>query len=163
MENSVEVHTLGGFCLTDCLYCSLVYCLCWYLVHSLCWYLVYCLYCFLVHAFLFTPCVGILCTCLLPMLVSACIAFLSLPMLVSACIAFLFTACVGILFTPYVWYLVHSLCWYLMQIECINDGIGMVYSGMGPDFRLVTDTSLLLLLLLLIPLSVVSCHYPSLV
>ena len=48
-----------------------------------------------------------------------------------------------------------------------NDGIGMVYSGHGStvwknDFRLVTDTSLLLLLLLLIPLSVVSCHYPSL-
>ena len=88
-------------------------------------------------------------------------------MLVSA---FLFAPYVGICF------LVHSLCWYLpvllscslpmlvlMQIECINDGIGMVYSGMGPDFRLVTDTSLLLLLLLLIPLSVVSCHYPSLV
>ena len=43
-----------------------------------------------------------------------------------------------------------------MQIECINDGIGMVYSGMGPDFRLVTDTSLLLLLLLLIPPSLLS-------
>ena len=98
------------------------------------------------------------------MLVSACIAFLlmlscSLPVLVSACIAFLFTPCVGICLYCF---LVHSLCWSLMQIECINDGIGMVYSGMGPDFRLVTDTSLLLLLLLLIPLSVVSCHYPSL-
>ena len=84
------------------------------------------------------------------MLVSACIAFLlmlscSLPVLVSA---FLFTPCVGICLYCF---LVHCLCWYLMQIECINDGIGMVYSGMGPDFRLVTDTSLLLLLLLLIP------------
>ena len=47
-----------------------------------------------------------------------------------------------------------------MQIECINDGIGMVYSGMGPDFRLVTDISLLLLAAYL-SLSL-SCHYPSL-
>ena len=137
VENSVEVHTLGGFCLTDCLYCSLVYCLCWYLVHSLCWYLVYCLYCMLScslpvlvsYALVYSLCwyLPVLLSCSLPVLVSC-----SLPMLV------------------------------LMQIECINDGIGMVYSGMGPDFRLVTDTSLLLLLLL-IPLSVVSCHYPSLV
>ena len=50
-----------------------------------------------------------------------------------------------------------------MQIECINDGIGMVYSGMGPDFRLVTDTSLLLLAAAAAypPLSL-SCHHPYL-
>ena len=81
-------------------------------------------------------------------------------MLVSACIAahaFLFSPYVGICLYCF---LVHCLCWSLMQIECINDGIGMVYSGMGPDFRLVTDTSLLLLLLLLIPPSLL--HYPYL-